>query len=626
MKAAISIIENHGGLSTDRKQGVNKSFAYARHVDFRKSPTQMSILPKTVKESSTTVTGLITQMIQLPSGKMVAIDDAGGVYTRSTGGTWTKNGTTVADTGAGMSYNLQQDTIYIPGLTTMHSITNADGRFSGGTFTVNSDAFGALVDQVATDSSATYTTTGSVTETATNILSVTPEREPMYSIKLWVTTKGTGDVTVTMHDGANNKLAEVTKTAASLTNGALNEFVFTTPVRNTVAPNAATYHFHVTHSGGTASTIGTGTASDFSDARFETYADRFVSPINTLRPTIDFLQYMVMGNERYLAVWEPISQSDPEATEFLQHRLVFPSGYEVTSLANWNEYVAIGCEKRSTSATNEFQDGKIFFWDGVSTTYNFFIDVPEGSPYSLFSSKNVLYYICAGALWAWAQGQPSKVFQIPNTDTEFGNEDVYMVNLPNMMAVRNGILLFGFPSITSSTAIEHGIYSFGSRNKNYSESVGFSYTSSDGTITNATAGTLELGMVRSFGDKTFLSWKDDTTYGVDIIDPDSDPFATATWQSLIYDNGRPDKTKEAVKYFIDTETLPTGATVTPKYKIDRGSWVNGTAIVAGDTQAVLSINKRFKEIEIGWDAVATTATPKILASTLIVELLDSEKD
>lgn len=624
MKRPLVITENHGGLSADSKQGTEKSFAYSKHIDFRKRPTAMSILPKATKETSTTVTGLITEMIQLPSGKMVAIDSSGGIYTRSTAGSWAKFANSFTDTAAGMVYDLQTDTIFVPGLNAVHSITNADGRFSGGTFTRNNAALTFITDQSSSAGHAsTYTTTGSITETATHMLLVTPTIEPMYSIGIWVTTKGTGDLTVTMHDAANNVLGTSTIANASLTNGAYNYFVFTTPVRNTVKPTATEYHFHITHPSGTASTIGTATVSDFALADYVTKANRLINPINDLHPAMQFLQYMLIGNERYVAAWEIIATTEPTTTEFNQHRLVFPSGYEVTSMATWTEYAAFACEKKSSVATNEFQEGKIFFWDGTSQTYNFIVDVPEGSPYGLYTHKNTLHWFAGGSLWAWSGGNPVKVFQMPYTDTEYTDASYYMINYPNTMSVRNGILMAGFPSETNSTTTQHGIYSYGARNRNYNESIGYSYTISTGNNTN---GTLRIGMVKSFGAKMFVSWRDDTTYGVDIIDANSDPFGTATWESLIFDAGRPDSHKQAVSHTITFETLPTGATVTPKYKIDRGSWVTGTAAVAGDTSVMLNINKRFNEIQLGLDLVATTATPVITSNVLIYEDLQSEKD
>jgi hypothetical protein len=630
----IPLITNRfeGGWAPDIKFGGPASFWYSRHFDFRKAASQLSILPKTAKETSTTVVDLITDMIQLPSGKIVAIDASGGVYTRATDGTWAKNGTTLSSTAHGMVYNLQQDTIWIPGSTSVHSITNADGRF-GGSFTVNASAITNQVDKSATSSANTYTTTGAISELAADKLSISPTIEPCYSVKLWVTTKGTGDLTITMHDAANNTLATKLVANASLTNGALNEFVFSAPVRMLVAPNAATYHFHVTHSGGTASTIGSATAADFSTARYEEWAARLVNPTNGFHPATDFLQYICIGNGRYVAVWEPISQSAPSTSEFNQHRLTFPTGYEVTSMSVWNEYLAIAVEKRSSSATNEFQDGKIFFWDGISTTYSFFIDIPEGAPYSVFSFKNTVHWFSGGAWWAWNHNNPIKLFQMPNTDSEFTSVNTYMVNYPHSMTVRNGILLGAFPSETSSTAIEHAVYSFGQRDRRFPDSFGYSYSISTGTRTN---GTLRLGAIKNFGDKLFIAWRDGSTYGVDKVDPSSAPFATATWESLLSDvkvmgggrqGARPDMDKQSTYLRITFKTLPTGATVTPKYKINReASWNTGTAAVAGDTSVTFPIGKRYKESQVGIDVTATNTTPEITSIVHVIDPLSSEGD
>jgi hypothetical protein len=622
-KKSIAIISHYGGLSSDIKQGTPHSFAYSKHIDFRKSPTSMTILPRTVKETGTTVTGLITEMLQLPSGKIVAVDTAGGVYVRTTAGAWSKHATSLTSATSGMFYDLPTDTIYVPSLTTLGIINNADGRF-GGSLTPVANSISTTLDKSATSSANTYTTTNNITETATHMLLVTPTIEPMYSIHIWVTTKGSGDLVVTMHDPANNVLGTVTVANATLTNGALNAFVFATPVRTTTKPNGATYHFHITHPSGTASTIGCATASDFSTARYATYANRFVTPTNQFHPCIDFMQYHLIGNGRYVSTWEVLNQTTPvENTEYYRHRLVFPSGYEATSFGLYNEYVAIGAEKRSTSATDEIQDGKIFFWDGLSTTYNYVIPTPEGSPYGLYSSGNILYYFCNGARWAYAGGNPVKVDQIAGTDYEYTDTSTYTVNYPNTQTIRNGILMSAFPSETNSANIEHGIYSYGSRNKNYPKSSGLSYTISTGNVLN---GTLRLGCVKSFGDKMFIAWRDGASYGVDIVNPSSDPFPTATWESLIIDNGRPDKAKQATHVNVTFKALPVGATVTPKYKIDRGSWVNGDTAIAGATSIKLPINKRYYELQLGLGLVATTITPEITGIVFVYDDLVGEKD
>jgi hypothetical protein len=623
-KIPIIISKFSGGKADSEKEGIEHSFAYSRHIDFRKEARQLSILPKTVKVSGSIADGLITEIVQTPSGKLIGIAADGGIYIRATNGTWSKDATSIGDCYMGAVYNLQHDTVYVAGDTVIRGVTDADGRF-GGTLTPTGIVFGNTVDKSGGTTANTYTTTGAINEGATHKLSFTPTIEPLYSVKIWVTTKGTGDLVLTLHDGENNTLGTVTIANASLVNGALNEFVFSSQVRTTQGPAGATYHVHITHPSGTASTIGTTTASDFSTASYQTLASMLVDPINKFHPMKQFLQYIVIGNERYLTVWEPISQSNPSASEFQRHRLVFPTGYEVTSLADWTEYLAIGVESRVTGIVNGLNQGKIFFWDGVSSTYNFFIDVPEGGVYSLFSYRNTLYYFAGGAWWAWSGGQPVIVHQMPGTDFEFTSSDQYAIGYPNIMAVKNRILMAGFPSETNSDNIEHGVYSFGSRTRLYPNTFGYSYTISTGNRTTV-SGDKRIGCVKTFGDKMLITWMDDTDFGIDEISSDSDPFPEATWESLIIDNGRPDKTKQAVVMKVTFETLPSGATVTPKYKIDRGAWVTGTAATAGSTEVVLNINKRYTEIQLGVDLVATTTTPNITSINYIYESLQTERD
>lgn len=623
------IFENwFGGQASSNKQGTDASFAYSRHADFRKDPSAYSILPRTTKESASVVTGLVTEMVKLPSGKIVAIDDAGGVYTRSTAGVWAKNGTTLTDTACGMVYHSPHDTIYIPGLTAMHSITNADGKYSGGVFTVNSSTFGASLDDSATDSTNTYTTTTSINEGATHILSISPDIEPLYSIKIWIAVKGTGDLTVTMHDAANNVLGTKTLATAGLSNAALNEFVYTTAVRMSAKPNPSTYHFHVTHDGaGTASTIGAATSGDLSTARFETYGSRFVDPINNFHPAAGFLQYLIFGNERYVTAWEPISQVSPSNAEYLRHKLTFEPGYEVCGMASYNEFQAIAVEKRSTTAGSDFQDGRIYFWDGTAPSFNFYIPVPEGSPYSLFSHKNILCWNAGGSWWGYAGGDPVKLKTFPNTDSEFSDaSDTTIVN-PNMAAVRRGVFLMGYPTSTTNPALEHGVYSWGAVEKNYPDAFGYSYTISTDTRLNTGSNNLRIGCIKSFGDKLFVSWRDGSSYGVDVVDNNSDPFAEATLESLIQDDKRPHKTKLALERTVTFEALPTGATVTPKYKLDReAGWHSGDTAVAGATEIKHNINGRHKEIQFAVDLTAITATPKVTSDVTVIDTLAGESE
>lgn len=616
-----------GGQAQDDKEGVPNSSDYFRHLDWRKSPTTLTPLPATRLDSldsgSTIFDDLPINGIQLPSGKKVFIDLAGGVYYRAVNGTWSKLAGDLGTPAFGMVYNPIHDTIYIPTLSTLSAVTNADGAY-GGSPAISADHFTANQDQARTGHGNTYTTTAAINEGATHKLTFDPAYDPLHSVKLWVTTKGTGDVRVVVHDTQDKELGQATLTAAQMTNGQQNEWVFPSDLRLRAGANGSEYHIHVYNpSGGTATTIGSGTSNDLETGEYATFASRFVSPQNGFHPVLEFFNFYAFGNGNYLTVWEPISQTDPSNTEWIRNRLQFPLGYEVTSMAIYSEYIAIACEKRSASDTDEFQEGKIYFWGGTSQLVDFTLDVPEGAPYSLFSKGNRLYWFAGGSWFTWAGDQPEEIFEMPFTDGDFSNTNYYNVNYPYMMAVKNDILMAGFPSETNNPSIEHGIYTFGNASRYYPESVGYSHSISTGARFNTGTHDLRIGMVKNFGSKTFIGWRDDDNddqFGIDIIDNASDPYEEFEWRSLWFDNERQGKDKLADKMVIVfDEPLPADCTITPRFRISRADTFSDaeTPATAGDSEVELHFSEfgdktRYREIQLSFTGTSTSGNvPKI---------------
>lgn len=623
-KASLPLFPWFGGYSTDNKYGPKHSFAYGAKFDFRKSPSKLSVLPKTAKESGSTVTDLPVGMVRVANGDFYFVGDTGNFYKRTAAGVWSSIGNVGSASGYGIVYRRDQDIIYI----TKQTEVATYGPVSG-TPTLTNSKYAASRDQFLTGGALNYVVGTSINEGAAHRQTWTPEVEPLYSIKLYILNKGTtADWTVTVHDDANNTICTSTVSNASLTINQLNEFVMATPGRLLVKPNARTYHFHVTVSNTTgAPQAQVGTVFDLETADFETYASRLVQPNNGMHPAILFQQYLCVVNERYLSVFEPL-QDTPSNAEWQRHRLTFPPGYEGTSVAVLDEFLAIGCEQLTSTGENA-GSGKIFFWDGAATTYNFFVDVPQGAPYSLFQDKGVLEYIAAGALYGLpgVNAQPVKLRQLPYTDQEFTTYDKNPILYPQMLTVRNSVLLIGFPSYTANQNIEHGVYSWGARDKDYPTSFGFSYPINTGTLYN-TSGNLRIGMVQAYDPKLFIGWRDGSSYGVDVVDTSSQPFASAEMESLIFDAGRADKPKMAIKRVMTFETLPSGATVTLKYKIDRASSWNTITVqaVAGDTRVELPINSRFYEIQFRTEVTAGATTPYITSDIFIFDDLKSEGD
>jgi len=651
-----------GGQAVDKKIGIGNSFADSQSLDFRKSPSQISVLPGVTRTDSNVVTGLVQNEVMTETGRTYSVDSTGNVYTCSPSGTWSLFGNIGQSGTFGINYRQDQDAIYIPGITTVSSITSVSGtpvlnpgfygesqstynNSSDAGFNVNSDqAGGALTTTILTSYNDDVSTQERFFQT---------DIQPISKIGVNIVTKGTGDWTLTVHDGLNKQLATKTVTSANLTVG-VNYFVFSTPVQVNVGPNAAqTYHFHLT------STVADGTVSstvsnDLSSCDMQLWANRLVETKNGIHPQVTFQQFECIGNGRYLSVWENLGEAAPSNSAWQRQKLSFPPGYEVCGLTVFNEYLVIATEFVTTS--NSAQQGIIFYWDGLSDTYNYFTRIPEGSPESIHEYENAVYYV-AGGNWyiiTSVAATPQKIRRLPGSENVYTSSNTPTRVYPNMGTVRYGIHLLGWPSTTSNTDIPYGVYSWGSVDYSQPNSFGYSYILSTGSQAVTGSNNLTIGMVKNFGNILHISWRDDgsgtPTYGVDVVDASSKPAPFAKWESLIYDAGMVTKEKQVSYIEASWLDIQDGVSIVLKYSINRGPWVyssGSTSNVAGgfsnnnlwqpDNEPNYgrldignndgSIEERFNELQVGVDIYCdstVTAPPVIIGVSAIFDPLSTE--
>jgi hypothetical protein len=653
-----------GGWSTDGKIGPKNSFAYSNSIEFRNNPSQMSVQPGTTREDGGVVTDLIQNEVMASDGQIYAIGNAGNFYRRSTSKVWSKVGT-IAQGTFGMDYRQDANSIYIPNSKSVALYSNMDvsGQLvdsyygpsissynATATVGFNVNAYQGAGGTISTTTNSVTTTTAGSTATNTTLLQTSinevqpslryfqSDCEPLMKISVWVVNKGTGDWTLTLHDGLNKVLGTATVSNANLNNAAWNDFVFSSAtnaqiriyVATSSGNNARTYHFHLT------STVADGTCAstnnnDLSSCDVQVWADRLIAPTNSMHVMARFLQYELIGNSNYLSVWEPLSAT-PTNSEWQRHRLVFPQGYEVCGIAVLNEYAVIACERVSTSSTGIPQEGILFFWDGVSATYNYFMKVPEGSPYGIHAKKNQIYYFAGTALYGMGgpTTQPIKVRTMPYSSTNYSGSANPIKIYPNAATVRRSTHLIAYPSYTTATTIPFGVYSWGSVDRNYPDSFALNYQLSTGSQYYSVSNNLQIGMVQSFGDTLHISWRDDLNggYGIDVVDNTSNPASTATWKSNQFDNGLVTKLKKAKFIQVSFSPLPSGATVQMFYTINRGTTVYDTNIYSSTNLYKNNANyarfdigstSEFYEIQIGLNLTATTTTPVILGVTFVFD-------
>lgn len=588
-----------GGWSIDPKLGQKYSQSYTQSFDHRKSPSRLSVLPGLQREDNHAVTDLVQNEAMGPDGTIWSVGSAGNVYGRSTSAVWSGKGNIGELGGFGIDYRKDTDDIYIAGqksVARFEAISTAPALlpgYYGSSYSTydNSSTMGFNVAAYQSGSTQTYSVPTALAEDATDLRYFQSDIEPLNKISVYILAKGIGNWTLTLHDGTNKVLGTATVTNANLNNTAWNDFVFSSApngqVRIYVSPNARTYHIHVT------STVNDGTLSctainDLSTCDLEVWADRLVVTNNGMHPIDRFLQYEVIGNGPYLSVWEPISDP-PTNTEWQRHKLTLPWEYECCGVGHTNEY-EVGAFGQSTTATATSgltqQEGLLIFWDGSSTTYNYFVVIPEGTPYALHTYNNIIYYYAGGDWYEMTSPTtlPVKIWHLPKSDTEFSGANAPVILYPYVATTRRGIQLLGYPSLTTNTSIPYGVYSWGSVNRNFPESFSLNYLLSTGSQNYSNTNNLQIGMVKAFGDILHVSWRDSLNgnYGVDSITNATPPAVTAIWQGLIFDAGYAGKLKEA-DYVECYFNLPAGATIQLGYSINRGAFVTDTNLYSTTT-------------------------------------------
>jgi len=684
--------EFYGGLSTDRKIGIENSYYDGECLDVRKSPSQMTVLPmsRTLPDSGV-ITGLMTAMTQSKDGNIWGIDEAGKVYKIDEDNAITAISTVATSSGFSLENSDIDDGLWWADgghkLFSYGRVLNPTGATRG------TNSFEFLADHseyidyaiqiqqnegqifyqsdpdIARSAGQENVTIGtSVSETEDDKVLYLPAVIPIAKIGVYFTAKGSGTVRIEVHDEYDNIVASsLAKNATDVSTSGYTEFdvrpnpnavlsasnqFTTTPWAGDTIEAGSVLHIHIV-----ASSSGYTVKSSVAGSLWLT-AD-ITSTGLVLHETFNKKHPMVMydklyiGNGRYVSTKESTPLNYLDDTLFIQDALRLDDGFEVCSFGSSDEYLMIGAEKYSAGSSRGFQAGRIYFWDRQSEGPNFYIDCNMGSPKCIYNFGNIIYIIIAGALYAYTGGKELiKVRTLQGTDTEYSGRISVTEVYPNMMTIRREILMVAFPSKTSAYSIRHGVYAFGSIDKNYPNCFTYNYKIPGATTSqtldqyNSDTQQFRIGCVYNFNDTLFYSYEVKTTtypepteevpnpdpvvttrVALAVVDNDSGTSTSYKWESLQYDAGSPAFQKMALRVGIYFDPLPENTTITPMYRIDNGQWITGPATaVAGDRYITCEINKRFHELQYGF--VGTTGndllTPVIKQVSAEIRVLNEE--
>jgi|SRR3972149_3862607 len=322
-------------------------------------------------------------------------------------------------------------------------------------------------------------------------------------------------------------------------------------------------------------------------------------------PIKAFLNGFAVGHGNKLSWWD--------GSVWTLAKLTLPAGFNIRSLEVIDEYLAIGTWVGTSITASE--SGYVFFWDGTSTTFNFFTHIPEGGVNALLNSRNRLLTVAGSNGYIYLNTNPfQKVHKFPKLEYS-KNVEVY----PGAVSNWKGIASLGLAGSTDSTSVEQGVYEWGAKSDKYNETLNLGYTISTGTTQSIT---VQIGAVKGIGSIMLIGWRDNTTYGVDKVIQTADVYATGTYESLIFDDKRPHQDKLAITLKATHKALVSGQSIQLGYKVNRtSSYTTDTANSTVDTTEtrlpIPASVARFRDFQMEVILASTAATGPTVTSVAL---------
>lgn len=323
-----------------------------------------------------------------------------------------------------------------------------------------------------------------------------------------------------------------------------------------------------------------------------------VQTVVDFSPLKAFMNLLLIANGRYLGTWNESS--------WVYNKLTFPKGYHIRDIGVMGEYAvfAVNDNENITQAKRGF----LFFWDGTSSTYNFFTEVLEGGGVSSIQANQEAVFVFAGSsgnIYKY-NGNTNKVKKIPF----IGSSTVYVY--PGAETNFKGLCLFGLAGGGSNTAYR-GVYSYGQPEIGYPEGLNFEYPISTGTVQG---NLVQISAIQSVGSDLYVGWQDGTTYGIDKLSTTNQ--LSVTYESLIITTTFPIGVTREKLFF---KPLAAGEVITLQIKKDQLTWETvGTASYASDgavTQKLFAYGFRCDDLEIKVTLSGTSTMPSL--SKVVIE-------
>jgi len=338
-------------------------------------------------------------------------------------------------------------------------------------------------------------------------------------------------------------------------------------------------------------------------------AARWTDAIQNWKTTLDPADYHTMAmaggqlniaNGNFLASVEYDGDFDPAA-------LNIRPGNLIKCLEERDDYVILGSYRDDNS-----EEGHIWSWITTATNWIQKKKIPIKGVNSMINTE----------LFLLQGGEDGELFfsdfinAVPLHGIPGGGQTT-----PSGVSIEDDLAIFGIYG-----GDYPGIWSYGRKRKNRSFALNYDYRLA-GTVAGSTIST--IAAVTTIDGLVMASWgtTDESTseYGVDCVS--STTKATALYEGLEFDNGTPNLKKFFDTIKITMKPLPTGTSISAKFKVDNESAWRYAVLGSGATtyseanaiEAIFSIGKPSSVYEVGMELNPYSNTaPEILSITTYI--------
>lgn len=275
---------------------------------------------------------------------------------------------------------------------------------------------------------------------------------------------------------------------------------------------------------------------------------------------------LYIGDDYYVAEWD--------GTTFTADALDITASLTIKSLGKMGTDVLIG-----TTVDDNVAKTELLRWNTWSVSFTNSDPIDETGINAFIYADNFVYVSAGkyGNIYFY-DGEKLELYKkVQGTYTPTATCTVH----PDATAVLDGQSLFGVSNVTGNPCLQ-GVYRIGRHSRNYDWIMDLPYPISERSAGAFVMSSIEIGSIITLGQKILVSWKNGSTYGVDLLDA-SNKLSGAYFQTRAM---RPDRINLSTfqKFVMPYYSLPASTALTLSYdKNYTGSFTTPTSSQVTDT-------------------------------------------